>query len=74
MGPVTGRQSAGQQFVHQVGGGRCLVFAHQPGAVNLDRAVANPHGAADGFGGQALHQVGGHFALSGGEFCGHRSS
>ena len=41
--------SAGNQFLHQVGARGGAVFAHQAGAVNFDRAVADQQRFADFF-------------------------
>ena len=43
--------------MYQVGSGGGAVFAHQPGAVNLHRAVADQQRFADFFRGHALQQA-----------------
>jgi len=65
---MTAHASAGQQAVHQVGGAVGLVFAHEAGAVDFHRAVADGEGFTDFFAGQAVHEQGGDFAFAGGEF------
>lgn len=59
--------SARDQLVYQVGGRGCAVFAHQPGAVDLDGAVADLQRLADLLGCQALQQAGRDFALASGQ-------
>ena len=53
--------------MYQVGSGGGAVFAHQPGAVNLHRAVADQQRFADFFRGHALQQARGYFAFAPGQ-------
>jgi alkylhydroperoxidase/carboxymuconolactone decarboxylase family protein YurZ len=48
--------------------GGCVVLAHQAGAVDFHRAVADLQGLADFLGGQAFEQARGHFAFAPGQF------
>jgi hypothetical protein len=61
-----------QQLVHQVGRRVRLVLAHQAGAVDLHRAVADLQRLADLLGRQAFQQARGHLALARRQFGLHR--
>ena len=54
--------------MHQVCRCGCVVLAHEAGAVDFDRAVADLQGLADFLGGQAFEQAGGHLTFAPGEF------